>query len=114
MTAALISSEKVEGTDVYGPDRDKIGSIDHLMIDKSSGHVGYAIMKFGGFLGLGQSAYPLPWGKLSYDNNLDGYIADVTEEQVKNAPDYDEDSFKNRDWETKTHDHYQTRYYWEH
>jgi PRC-barrel domain protein len=53
----LISSEDVEGTEVYGPDRENIGQIDHLMIDKGSGRVAYAVMSFGGFLGVGQ---PLP------------------------------------------------------
>ncbi|MEL6297276.1 MAG: PRC-barrel domain-containing protein [Pseudomonadota bacterium] len=112
MTASLVSSENVEGTDVYGPGRDKIGNIDHLMIDKQSGRVAYAVMTFGGFLGLGESKYPMPWSKLSYDNGVDGYMTDVTEEQVKNAPDYDEQSFANREWETRTHDHYQTHPYW--
>ena len=49
-----ISSEDVQGTEVYGPDGKNIGEIDHLIIDKISGRVGYAVMSFGGFLGLGQ------------------------------------------------------------
>ena len=48
-----ISSEDVQGTEVYGPDGKNIGEIDHLIIDKISGRVGYAVMSFGGFLGLG-------------------------------------------------------------
>ena len=56
----LISSERVQGTSVYSPNRDEIGSIDHLMIDKVSGKITYAVMSFGGFLGLGHSHYPIP------------------------------------------------------
>jgi hypothetical protein len=56
-----ISSEDVQGTEVYGPDGKNIGEIDHLIIDKISGRVGYAVMSFGGFLGLGHSHYPIPW-----------------------------------------------------
>jgi hypothetical protein len=56
----LISSEDVEGTEVYGPDRKNIGQVDHLMIDEGSGRVVYAVMSFGGFLGVGHSHYPVP------------------------------------------------------
>ena len=63
----LISSEDVEGTEVYGPDSKNMGQIDHLMIDKGSGRVAYAVMSFGGFLGVGHSHYPVPWGALTFD-----------------------------------------------
>jgi hypothetical protein len=66
----LISSEDVEGTNVYGVDGNKIGEIDHLMIDKVSGGVTYAVISFGGFLGLGYSHYPVPWAALKYDPKL--------------------------------------------
>jgi sporulation protein YlmC with PRC-barrel domain len=62
----LISSEDVEGVNVYDMQGKKIGEIDHLMIDKISGRVTYAVMSFGGFLGLGHSHYPVPWGALKY------------------------------------------------
>jgi hypothetical protein len=113
----LISSDRVEGTDVYSPTgKDKIGSIDHLMIDKQSGKVTYAVMHFGGFLGLGEKAYPLPWPALKYDTRLNGYVTNVTEEQVKQAPEYREarerDSWPDRDWETRLHQHYSVPPYW--
>ena len=57
-TISLIASDKVEGTAVYGPDGDKIGRIENLMIDKRSGHVAYAVLSFGGFLGMGTDHYP--------------------------------------------------------
>src|SRR5690606_10557522 len=60
----FISSNDVQGTNVYGPGEDKVGTIDHLMIDKVSGRVHYAVMSFGGFLGLGHSHYPIPWPAL--------------------------------------------------
>jgi sporulation protein YlmC with PRC-barrel domain len=61
----LISSEDVEGTTVYDPNGNEIGKVDHLMIDKISGQVRYAIMSFGGFLGLGHKHYSLPWSSLT-------------------------------------------------
>ena len=65
--AGLNLLRDVEGTDVYDAKGTKIGEIDHLIIDKLSGRVGYAVMSFGGFLGLGHSHYPIPWAALSYD-----------------------------------------------
>ena len=82
---SLISSEDVEGTNVYDMKRTQIGEIDHLMIDKVSGRVTYGVMSFGGFLGLGHSHYPIPWGALKYDTNLDGYLTRVTEQQLKDC-----------------------------
>jgi hypothetical protein len=60
-TASLIGSDKVEGTAVYGRDEEKIGSIERVMIDKMSGNVPYAVIGYGGFLGIGNDHYPTPW-----------------------------------------------------
>lgn len=90
-TAFLIASDKVEGTAVYGPDSDKIGRIENLMIDKFSGHVDYAVLSFGGFLGMGTDHYPLPWAMLKYDEKKSGYRVNITCEQLQNAPRYRED-----------------------
>jgi hypothetical protein len=109
----LISSEDVEGTNVFGPGEVKVGDIDHLMIDKISGRVTYAVMSFGGFLGLGHSHYPIPWGALKYDTNLGGYVTGITEQQLKDAPAFSDDSWSDRNWEQNVHKHYGTPFYWE-
>jgi hypothetical protein len=88
----LIGSDKVEGTAVFGPDDRKIGSIERLMIDKVSGRVSYAVLGFGGFMGLGNDHYPLPWQSLKYDTRLGGYRTGVTEEQLRGAPRYRDDA----------------------
>jgi hypothetical protein len=108
----LISSEDVEGTDVYDLKGTKIGEIDHLMIDKVSGRVTYAVMSFGGFLGLGHSHYPVPWGALKYDTNLNGYVTGITEQQLKDAPAFSDDSWTDRNWEAQTYKHYEVMPYW--
>jgi hypothetical protein len=72
-TVSLIGSDKVEGTAVYGADDTQIGSIERVMIDKRSGKVSYAVLSFGGFLGIGDDHYPLPWNSLKYDTDLGGY-----------------------------------------
>ena len=84
----LIGSDKVEGTAVYGAGEKKIGSIERLMIDKMSGKVAYAVLSFGGFLGMGDDHYPLPWQSLKYDGNLGGYVTGLTEDKLRGAPKY--------------------------
>jgi hypothetical protein len=91
-TGNLIGSDKVEGTAVYGADDQKIGSIQRVMIDKTSGKVSYAVLSFGGFLGIGDDYYPLPWQSLKYDTNLGGYHTGITENQLKGAPKYSNDN----------------------
>jgi hypothetical protein len=85
-TDRLISSEKVEGTAVYSRNGDRLGTIDHLMIDKFTGQVEYAVMSFGGFLGIGESYNPVPWKSLTYDVNLGGYVMDTDRAQLEGAP----------------------------
>jgi hypothetical protein len=109
----LISSEDVEGTKVYGTGDKHIGQVDHLMIDKVSGRVAYAVISFGGFLGLGHSHYPVPWGTLKYDTSLNGFRTGITEQQLKDAPEFSDDAWGDRDWEMRTHKHYTAPYYWE-
>jgi len=110
--ASLVSSSDVNGTVVYGKDGSNIGSIDHLMIDKQSGKVAYAVMGFGGFLGMGEEHHPVPWNKLTFDPSRDGFVTDITETEVKGAPERTEGWHDNRDWETRMHDHYLVPHYW--
>jgi hypothetical protein len=87
-TNELIASDKVEGTTVYSTDGEKVGSIDHLMIGKRSGKVDYAVMSFGGFLGIGEDHHPLPWDVLTYDTERGGYVVNIDKEKLVDAPRY--------------------------
>jgi sporulation protein YlmC with PRC-barrel domain len=87
----VIPSGKVEGAVVYNNAGDKLGSIDDLMIDKRSGQVRYAVLEFGGFLGMGTDRYPLPWGMLKYDTSKDGYVVPVDKSTLDRAPRYSHD-----------------------
>ena len=94
-TSSLIASDKGEGASVYGRDGDKIGSIVNVMIEKISGRVSYAVLSFGGFLGMGTDHYPLPWSMLKYDVDKGGYLVNITREQLEGAPRYaDKDSWE--------------------
>lgn len=110
--SALISSSDVTGTKVYSPSGDHVGDIDHLMIDKHSGKIGYAVMGFGGFLGIGEDHVPVPWGKLSYDTSLGGFVTDITAEQLEGAPVREEGWDRDRQWEERSYSHFGLPYYW--
>jgi hypothetical protein len=112
----LIESDRVEGTTVYDPQGNNIGSIKRLMIEKVSGRVAYALMSFGGFLGIGSEEHSIPWNKLTYDTNLGGYRTDITKQQLRGAPDFSRDrdyDWADRDRERELHSHYGARPYWE-
>lgn len=82
----LVSSRRVEGTAVYGRSGEKLGTVHAVMIGKRSGQVAYAVLSFGGLLGLGAHVYPIPWELLTYDVDRDGYTVDVSRTQIENAP----------------------------
>jgi PRC-barrel domain len=114
-TFSLIGSDKVEGTPVYRSNGDKVGTIERIMIDKLSGKVAYAVMSFGGFLGIGEDYYPLPWSLLTYNTRLDGYEVNISEQQLKGAPKYSK--HENWDWSDsergrRVYDYYQATPYW--
>jgi hypothetical protein len=114
-TTSLIASDKVEGTAVYGADQRKIGSLERVMIDKISGKVAYAVLSFGGFLGMGEDFYPMPWSTLKYDTKLGGYLVNLTKDQLDNAPKFNESRGWNwnRENDRQVHDYYRARPYWE-
>jgi sporulation protein YlmC with PRC-barrel domain len=93
----VISSDKVEGTSVFNGTGDKLGSIDDLMIDKRTGHIRYAVLEFGGFLGIGTDRYPIPWNVLRYDTAKDGYVVPLDKNNLENAPRYQLDDTPNYD-----------------
>lgn len=109
----LLSSEHLEGAAVYDANGKQIGKIDRLLIDKTSGQVRYAILDFGGFMGLRHRAHALPWASLAYDRQHDRYTADVSEEALDAAPEFTASGLMSREWESLVHQHYKTPPYWE-
>jgi hypothetical protein len=111
----MIASDRVEGTSVRRPNGDKIGHIERLMIDKVTGQVSYAILSFGGFLGMGGNLLPLPGGKLHYNTRFEAYELDIDDGELKRAPSFRAD--KDFDWgdrsqEVELHRYYGVPPYW--
>lgn len=88
-TSRMISANKVEGTPVYNLQGEKLGEIKDVMIGKLDGKVSYAVMSFGGFMGIGNEYYPMPWDKLDYEESQGGYVVNMSKEQLENAPRYE-------------------------
>ena len=113
--SSLIAASKVNGTDVYNPHGEKLGAIDDVMIDKRSGKTAYAIMSFGGFLGLGSDYNPIPWSKLKYDTGKGGYVVDIEPRVLEGAPAYvagAEPRWGDREYEEGLHRYYGAPPYW--
>ena len=90
-SAELIASDRVEGTAVYDRQGERLGSISHVMIGKRNGQAEYAVMSFGGFLGIGNDHYPIPWQMLNYDVEKGGYVVDLDKEKLAAAPRFSAD-----------------------
>jgi sporulation protein YlmC with PRC-barrel domain len=90
-SGSLIAAEQVNGTDVYNMDGEKLGTVDDIMIDKISGKAIYAVMSFGGFLGIGEKQHPLPWSSLTYDEDKEGYVVNLDKRKLEQAPTLDPD-----------------------
>ena len=109
---ALLSTDHIHGADVYGAGEERIGHIDHLLIDGTTGRIAYAIMGFGGFLGLGEELRPIPWAALRYDHGLDGYVTGITVDQLQSSPRAEEGWARDRAWEERTFSHFGAPAYW--
>ena len=108
-TASVIAASKVTGTNVYNTDGDHLGEIYDIMLEKRSGNIAYAVMSFGGFLGIGDKHYPLPWSMLKYDTRVGGYVVNLDKKVLEGAPSYgprDRIDWDDQKWGRRVHDYY--------
>ena len=111
----LVGSDSIEGTAVRRSDGNRVGTIERLMIDRTSGRVAYAVMSFGGVLGLGEEYMTLPWTSLKYSPDLDAFALDVSDDQLRDAPrrtSRGDDPAVDRAWEEEVHRYYNATPYW--
>ncbi|HWA02682.1 MAG TPA: PRC-barrel domain-containing protein [Rhizomicrobium sp.] len=95
-TSAILAS-KVKGTSVYNTKGDKIGHVEDIVLDKTSDHIMFAALGFGGVMGLGEKYYPIPWSVLDYSPDRGGYVVPLTTDVIRNAPAYDLDDLTKGD-----------------
>ena len=110
-----ITARKVIDTDVFDASGKKIGEIKDIMLDKTSNNIMFAVVGFGGFLGMAEKYHPVPWSELDYDPDQGGYVVSFTAEQLKNAPADSIEALTKGDGRTyrdRAFTHYGTRPYW--
>ena len=90
----LILSSRVNGTPVFDREGKRLGHVDDLSVEKVSGRVVYAIMSFGGFLGMGEKFHPVPWSLLDYDVGWGGFTVPLNPDDLKGAPSYDREELR--------------------
>jgi sporulation protein YlmC with PRC-barrel domain len=109
-----ISAGRVEGTDVYNSRGEHLGAVEDIIIDKMSGNVTFALMSFGGFLGIGEKYHPIPWSMLKYDVKQGGYVVPLDRQALEQAPAYDvgELQFGDEAWNRRVYDYYKVPPFW--
>jgi sporulation protein YlmC with PRC-barrel domain len=116
MQHAIITAKKVTGTAVTNPAGEDLGRIEDLAIEKVSGRVVYAILSFGGLLGIGAKHFALPWEALHYGPDRDSYIVEIDPEVLRRAPGFDPDTppdMSDRRWGAQIHEYYGYQPYWD-
>lgn len=111
-----ITASKVSGTAVYDTKGDKIGHVEDLVLDKTSNNIMFAIVSFGGFLGIGEKYHSLPWSVLDYNKEKGGYVVPMSKEMLEKAPVYSLSDFIKNDGgvsiRDKAYDYYKAPRYW--
>jgi sporulation protein YlmC with PRC-barrel domain len=115
-TRQVLSASTVQGDNVKNPQGESLGEINEIMIDTETGRVAYAVLSFGGFLGMGDKLFAIPFEALRIDQRNERVILDVPREKLENAPGFDKDNWPmtaDRRWGAEIHQHYGMRPYWE-
>lgn len=112
----VLSSDSLQGDDVYNHEGEKIGKIEEIMIDVEEGVVAYAVLSFGGFMGVGSKLFALPWGILTLDEENKRFILNVDRETLKRAEGFDKNNwpdFSDVAWRARNYSYYNAMPYWD-
>ncbi len=112
---SAIRAQRVLGTDVRNGQGETIGEIEDLVLDKQSNNIMFAVVSFGGFLGIGEKYHPIPWSSLNYDKSQESYVVNFTKEQLQQGPSDSLEALTRgdlRNYQTKAYDHYKVPYSW--
>lgn len=109
LTSDLVKTSEVIGVSVKNADKESLGTVHEIVLDKRNGSVRYVVLSFGGFLGLGDKLFAIPWSAISYDKEEKSFILNVDKEKLKNAPSFDKDKWPNMSdaqWSQGIHSYY--------
>ena len=90
---ALMGADTLIGDDVYNHNDEELGDIKEIMLDMRTGQIAYAVLSFGGIMGMGDKLFAVPWESLTLDTINKRFLLDVDKEQLKNAPGFDKDNW---------------------
>jgi sporulation protein YlmC with PRC-barrel domain len=110
----LMGAETLIGNDVYNHKNEDLGDIKEIMLDMRSGKVGYAVLSFGGFLGMGEKLFAVPWNALTLDTKNKRFVLKVEKDRLKGAPGFDKSKWPNmadQSWAKEIHSYYGTTPY---
>lgn len=111
-THGLLAANDINGTAILSENGDEVGTVDHLVVDPIAGKIAYAVVSFGGFLGLGEQTYSIPWGTVRFDPDTRVFVTRITRDQIEAAPDRPDDWQLDRRWEERTFDYFGVPPYW--
>jgi sporulation protein YlmC with PRC-barrel domain len=112
----VMTADTLEGNQVVNADGEDLGEIEDIMLDVPNGRIAYAVLSFGGFLGVGEKLFAIPWQALTLDADNKCFILDVPKEKLQQAPGFDKDhwpSMADMRWATEIHKYYGMTPYWE-
>jgi hypothetical protein len=112
----VMAADTLDGDDIVNAAEEKLGTLEHIMIDVPSGRVAYGVLSFGGFLGMGDKLFAIPWSALRIDPPNHRFILDVDKETLRNAPGFDKDawpSMADEKWAREVHSYYSASPYWD-
>lgn len=116
MQPLVLSATTLIGDNVRNPQGEDLGTLKDIMIDLDAGHVAYAVLSFGGFLGMGDKLFAIPWGMLSVDTENKELVLNVDRSVLENAPGFDKDNWPNmadRTWASEIYTYYGYEPYWD-
>jgi len=110
-----MAADTLEGDTVVNRQGETLGEIEHIMLDVPRGRVAYAVLSFGGILGIGDKLFAIPWSAFTLDAGNHNFILDVPEQRLKDAPGFDKDhwpAMADETWASEVHSYYHARPYW--
>lgn len=112
----VMAADTLQGDSVVNPQGDKLGTIEDIMLDVPGGRIAYAVLSFGGIMGMGDKLFAIPWSALTLDADNKCFVLDIPQDHLKNAPGFDKDhwpTMADESWASQLHTYYNTQPYWQ-
>lgn len=110
-----VKSATIIGAKVFNRQSEHVGKVEEVVVNVLDGNIAYLVITFGGFLGMGEKLYAVPWKALYYDHALEAYLLNVSKEQIERAPAFEKEAwshFGDESWNRGIHDYYEVPPFW--